>query len=58
MTNPPLAALAALAASLRSASEAKKPLAKLIAWALAFISGSVLLLWVVLLFWVSQGGFD
>lgn len=55
---PPLAALAALAASLRSASEAKKSLAKLVAAALAVISGSLFLLWVVGLFLVSQGGGD
>ena len=53
---PPLATLAALAASVRSVSESKKPLAKILASALAVVSVGILLLWGVLAFSLLQSG--
>lgn len=52
---PPFAALAALAASIRSVREAKTSLAKLLASALAVVSGIMLLLGGVLLLVILQG---
>src|SRR4051794_34409491 len=48
MLVPPLAPVAGLGAVVRSAGEAKKPLAKILASALAVVSVGILLLWGVL----------
>ena len=53
---PLLATLAALAASMRSVSESKKPFAKIVASAPAVVTVSILLLCGVLFLAVLQGG--